>query len=217
MLSMLLEPTMYVLKKHIALSGMVMTKNKLIESNGLDIEDNLSKIASGSDSLGIIYSRGRLEKEGRHVDFQFIDSDTGRSTVRRGFNCSVPFSISIVTNQLDSLDYLEIIHRMYLSLKSFGFSLEIPSIADQVSSIPYSVYYSDVSDKSDIPVSGSLKDGFRYYSFSISVNGYLLAPYVDNVNIVTQVDFKLIPYAGDVTKVGELNENNSVTLYIPKN
>ena len=216
MLTLLVEPAMYILKKHIALSGMVMTKNKIIESPAMDIESDLSKVTAGEDSLGILYNRGRIEKTGRHLDFHFHDNTSNKSVVRRGFNCSVPFNISIVTNQLGALDYLEIIHRMHLTLQSFGFNLEIPSIKDQVEKIPYSLYYSDVNEKSNIPISGNLKDGFRFYSFSVSLNGYLLAPYVEIANLVTAVDFKLIPYDGDILKVGEINENNSISIYIPK-
>jgi hypothetical protein len=217
MLSLLLEPTMFILKRHIALSGMIMTNNKLIESPGLDIEANLSKLGSGKDSLGILYSRKRLEKTGRAVNFQFYDNnDTSRTVTRKGFQCSIPFDISIVTNQLTSLDYLEIIHRMYLTLQTYGFNVEIPSIAGQVEKIPYGLYYSDVNDKSDNPVSGPLKDGFRYYNFSISVNGFLLAPYVESANLVSNVDFTITPYDGSIIKVGELTEDNSVSLYIPR-
>lgn len=215
MLSALIEPSMYILKKHIALSGMIMENAKVIESPEMDLEKEVSKITAGPNSLGIVYSRGRLDKTTRHVDFHFVDTE-GKSVVRKGFNCSVPLSISIITNQLNSLDYLEIIHRMHLSLESFEFNLILPSIEEQVSKIPYALFYSDVAEKSGIPLSGNLKDGFRYYSFSISLNGFLLAPYVETANLVTAVDFKLIPYNGDIAKVGEINENNSVSIYIPK-
>ena len=217
MLSLLVEPFMHVLKQHIALSGMNMTKNKHIESNGLDIQTNLSKVTQGADSLGIIYSRGKLSKEGRHIDFHFYDNNSSNNIVRRGFNCAIPFDLTIVTNQLASLDYLEIIHRMFLTLKTFQFNLIIPSISDQTENIPFSLYYTDVNEKSGVPVSGSLEGGFRFYNFTVTLTGYLLAPYVEMANLVTAVDFKLIPYDGDVAKIGELNEDNSVTVLIPEN
>lgn len=214
MISLLLEPALYILKKHIALSGMDMTKNKVIESNGLDVETNLSKIGTGQGTVGIIYSRDRINKTGRYVDFLFYD-ENGLAHTRRGFDSTLPLDITIVTDQLTNLDNLELIHRMYLSQKQYEFNLVIPSLQEDVEKIPYSVYYTKMNTKSENPVTGNLSSGFRFYNFTIEINGYLLAPYVKQVDIVTAIDFKLISYNGDKTTVVE-SENTALSIYLPK-
>jgi hypothetical protein len=214
MLSLLVQPTTLLIRKHLALAGLNVNKSQVIQAPGLDSENYVDKFIEGKDTVGLLYERGKLKKSSlssKPIRVHLVTPE-GQSVMREAISCIVPFNFAVISNQILDLDNYELLHSLKLATTTFGFDIVVPELVEQdVNYLQYSMSYVRLDEKSNEKLEiRALKQGFHEYKFAVNVEGWLLAPYTTDLEITTNVVFEL--------KLGDLQKGQTAFIeYIPEN
>lgn len=211
MIAKLIIPAISVVKTHLALAGIDVSNLIHIESKGLDIEANIDNFQRGENTLGLLYDRGRLSKESspRPIEFPMTDLN-GSHYIRKAMVGTLPINLVVVSNSLDDLDNVELMHRLELINRSFEMTVPLEGTPEE--SLLFTLSYHETHKANEANTVSESKAGFHSYAFTIKLQGYFLSPYISGVDIVSAVDFSFI--LSDLPEKDEPNDGNSIRTFI---